>query len=190
MNDGSSEQKVGVSLWRRVVPIQSVIVALLMLALSGCAIREITDVAVTPSAGPAFEIPPPPAQVFVGACSLANRNQEFWIQTAAGQTASFGTLFTRAMTEIETRPNTMDQLRRLRDDTYLNPTPECAVPIQLLLTSAMDRAVESLRLTMLDPRIDISGTAALVEEMLTQVEDQLKLMTDDLERQMQTRAAS
>jgi len=163
---------------------------LVSMALAGCAIGEITNVEPTATPSPLFVIPPPPEQILAGECSLASRNQEFWIQTAAGQTASYGTLFARALAESETRQETLDQLRRLRDDAYINPTPDCAMPIQLMLTSAMDRGLEALRLSILDPRIDISGTAALVREMLTQVENQLKEMTDELERQLLTRAAS
>ncbi len=172
---------------RRIIP--GALAVLIILALSGCAVAEFTSVEPTPTAGPSFVIPPPPTQVFTGECSLDDRSQEFWIQTAAGQAQSFRTLFAQALDDTETRQETMGEMWRLRDETYQNPTPECAVPIQLLLTSAMGRSLESLRLTILDPAIDISGTAALVNEMLTQVEDQLKLMMDDMERRLQTREA-
>ncbi|MCC6615638.1 MAG: hypothetical protein IT320_19365 [Anaerolineae bacterium] len=191
MNDASRGQQNRGRGRRGRLPTYLLILALLVSwALSGCAIGEITGVEPTSTPVPMFEIPPPPEQVYAGECSLYNRNQEFWIQTAAGQTTSFGTLLTRALEEADTRRETLDQLRRLRDDAHSNPTPDCAVPIQLMLTSAMDRAVESLRMSLVDPRINISGTAALVQEMLTQVEHQLKTMTDELELQLQTRAAS
>ncbi|MCA9906903.1 MAG: hypothetical protein KC547_23770, partial [Anaerolineae bacterium] len=80
---------------RRIIP--GLLALLLIVALSGCAIGEITGVQPTPTAGPSFVIPPPPTQVFVGTCSLEDRTQEFWIQTAAGQAESFRTLFTKAL---------------------------------------------------------------------------------------------
>jgi hypothetical protein len=159
--------------------------------VSGCAVREVTTPSATPTTLPGLVILPPPAQTFTGECTLDSRNWEFWLQAAAFQIEGFRVTFEQALTaEAERRPVLAYELAAVRDAAYRNPTPECAVPTQFLLTAAMDRAVEALRSASLDPNVNLAASGGEINAMLVQAHDALKAMTDELEQALVAREAA
>ena len=163
---------------------------LLGLALSACAIGEVVGSPPTATTSSIIEIPLAPTQTFVGPCSLESRNQEQWLQNASGQLDSFRAMINGALEVPDMRSELLGQMGQLRTLAYQNPTPECAVPLQLLLTSSVDMGVEAVRASMLDPRFDLVPVVAEVNAQLDLVFDQLKLMAEDLEAQLQAQAGS
>ncbi len=167
-----------------------ILCGLAVLLLSACAIGEVIGTPPTATAAVIIEIPIAPTQTFVGPCSLASRNQEQWLQNASGQLDSFRAMMQGALEMPELRSELLGQMGQLRTLAYQNPTPECAVPLQLLLTSSIDMGVEAVRASMLDPRFDLPPVAAEVYAQLDLVFEQLKLMAQDLEAQLQAQAGS
>lgn len=162
------------------------VVAVLMLTLSACAIREV----LTPAATPVPTIlplilPPPPYQTLGGACVLAERNLEFYLQSSTIQATLFEEQFRIAITQPDDeRAVTLIGLAALRDEAYRTSTPDCGVAAQLLMTGAMDRGVELLRASLIDPFYNLAIAAEEVFAMFEQVRDAQKVLTDDLEAQL------
>jgi hypothetical protein len=157
----------------------------LALALPACAVREIVEVPPTPTNPPPFIILPPPAQANAGACSLDSRSWEFWLQAAAFQIEGFRQGFAEALELPQgERTGPTLALAALRDQAYRNPTPECGAATQRLLTAAMERGVEVLRASVLDPALNLAAVAGEVNAMLDLAADDLKRQTDALEQQL------
>jgi hypothetical protein len=164
--------------------------ALACCLLAACAVREVAQPPPTATPPAALVIAPPPPQIFVGACSLESRNWEFWLQAATFQAQGFRERFVQALTQTgEARVSTALELAGLRDAAYRNATPECGVPTQLLITGAMDRGVEALRISMLDEDANLLVLAGEVNAMLDLAFDSLKVLTDELEQALSQRSA-
>lgn len=155
-------------------------------ALSACAIREVLTPPSTavPTTLPVI-LPPPPSQTLGGACVLAERNLEFYLQSSTTQATLFEDQFRVAITQSDDeRAVTLIGLAALRDEAYRTSTPDCAVAAQLLMTGAMDRGIELLRASLIDPFYNLAVAADEVFAMFEQVRDAQKALTDELEAQL------
>lgn len=163
----------------------SFILIVSLLALSGCASSEVFEPTLTPTIEPtpvpAF-IAAPPEQVFGEACSLESRNLEFWLQASTFQMQVFRDEFNNALlAPADFRTRAAFSLAAQRDETYRTSAPECAVAAQLMLTTAMDRGVEALQSSLVDPNYALTTVANEVNAMFDQVLELQQTLSDDLQ---------
>ena len=143
----------------------------LSMLLSACAIREaLTPVAtIVPTIAPVI-LPPPPEQVVGGACIPAERNLEFYLQTATTNATLFEEQFRFASTQpAGERAILLVTLAAIRDESFRTATPECGMFAQSVMTAAMNRGVEVINASIIDPGYDLSAAADAVLAMFEQV---------------------
>jgi hypothetical protein len=160
---------------------------LLLFTLPSCAIGEIMGggATATPTVIPVL-IPPPPPQVVGEACSIESRNLESYLQAVTTQTTLFREELANARTQTpEERAVTTIGLAALRDEAFRTSTPECAIAAQSMLTAAMNRAVELLRASLIDPVFNLDVALEEVDAMMTQADDLQKALVDSFEAQIE-----
>ncbi|MDX2140406.1 MAG: hypothetical protein SF123_20140 [Chloroflexota bacterium] len=170
---------------RDVASFGRILMVAVLLTLAACASGEVFDptpaATVEPTPIPVLIAAPPP-QVFGEACSLEARNLEFWLQASTFQMQVFRDEFNNALlAPVDFRTRAAFSLAAQRDEVYRTSTPECAVAAQSMLTGAMERGVEALQASLVDPNYALTTVANEVNAMFDQVLELQKTLAEDLQ---------
>ncbi|HEX2906412.1 MAG TPA: hypothetical protein VHO69_06090 [Phototrophicaceae bacterium] len=159
---------------------------LLLLALAACAAA---GVSVTDTPLPPLTLQPPPKITFSGACSLTS-DLEAWLQTTSQLASEFLTQMTNAAAqERAAMRETVLTMAALRDSAHLIATPDCALETEIMLSDAMNQAVDMFQAYVNGDRVDLGNTVADVTDRLERVIAQQAELALQLEAQFRQEQA-
>lgn len=159
-----------------------VMVGLLAQILSACALTDVKSTPVSP-----VTLAPPPELNFTGSCDNF-KDLENWLQISTRVLADFRTQMsdTAAMKREEAYPG-LQRMVQLRDSVYLAATPDCGHDAQVILSDAVNRAVQAFQGYINGDAGDISGKVAEVSILFDQVAEMQAELTARLQAEIQAR---
>lgn len=158
------------------------LLGLLTSVLAGCALTDIKNTPVPP-----VTLKAPPELNFTGSCDNS-RDLENWLQITTIILSEFRTKMsdTAVLKREETSPG-LQRMVQLRDSVYLAATPDCGHDAQVLLSDALNRAVQAFQSYINGDLNDISGKVAEVSVALDQVAEMNAELTVRLQDEIQKR---